>query len=138
FIEMLDGAGRRRFVRVDHDRKPRNARCRRGAHGDAAHGKISPPDQADGTSESQKAILDQDCDGLNRGHAGTSRGAGTGAGAPSFSMGSESEAPGGIIGKTFASCSITNSTSAGPGWAIAALRASSTWSPVSTRRPERR
>ena len=43
-------------------------------------------------------------------HAGTSRGA---AGSPS--IGSDSEAPGGIIGNTFASCSIRNSTSAGPG-----------------------
>src|SRR4029453_9870780 len=89
----------------------RHARRDSGAHGDAPHGQVPPPDEADGAVEGDETVLEQDRHGaLHHGHAVTA----------SDSIGSLSDAPGGIIGNTLASCSMRNSTSAGPPCARAA------------------
>src|SRR6185312_3543934 len=103
----------------------RDARRDRGTHGDAPHGQVPPPDESDGTVESDDAILEQDGDGPHRRHTVTA----------SDSIGSLSDAPGGIMGNTLASCSIRNSTSAGPSCASAARTTPSTCSARATRNP---
>ena len=133
-LQVLHGAIGRGFVGLDHDRQPRDARGDRGAHGNAPHGQVAPAEEPDGAGERNETVLEQDRHGALARHAGTSRGTG-GAFGSSDSIGSLSEAPGGIIGNTFASCSITNSISAGPSWASAAPSAASTCSPRSTRQP---
>ena len=104
-LQMLDRAVGRRFVGLNHDRDSRDAGGHRGAHGDAPDGQVSPPDQSDGTVEGDETVLEQHRHGARVvDHAVTA----------SDSIGSLSDAPGGIIGNTLASCSMRNSTSAGP------------------------
>ena len=112
-LKLLHGPLGRALVGVHHDGQPRDPRGGRGADGQAAHGEIAPPDETDGTVESDQPVLQQDRDRLGLAHAETS-------GVASPSIGSDSDPPGGIIGNTLASCSITNSTRAGPGSATAA------------------
>src|SRR3989454_10971283 len=71
----------------------------------------------DGTVQCQQLAVEQQRERLRHGGAVAAQSPAAAAG--SASIGSESVAPGGIIGNTFASCSITNSTSAGPGSALA-------------------
>src|SRR5207245_1633847 len=83
---------------------------------------IAPTQHAERAVQRHQCVVQQYGDRVGRrgGHAGQAPPAAAG----SASIGSESEPPGGIIGNTLASCSIMNSTSAGPGSAFARPTAS--------------
>src|SRR4029077_5181653 len=127
-VQLLCRPVRRGLVRLHHDRQPRESRRGTRPHRDALDGKVAPPEHSEGAVQGDQLVLQQHRERVAAAHAGTS-----GAGSPS--IGSESDAPGGIIGKTFASCSMTNSTSAGPGTSIAARTASAVPSASATRQP---
>ena len=120
---LVGGGG----VGVQHDGQPRASRRAGRPHRDAPHGKVATPEHAGDAGQRGELLVEQHRERLRLAHAPT------GAGSPS--IGSESDAPGGIIGKTFASCSIMNSTRVGPSVRSAASSTSSVWHASSTRQP---
>src|SRR3989454_5574998 len=119
-------------VGLHHDGQPRGSGNVRRAHRDARDGKVAAPHDADGSVEREHVVVEQHGQrmGRLRHRAGQ-----VAAAAGAVSIGSDSEPPGGIIGNTFASCSITSSTSAGPRTAFASVNTSSSSRARSTRQP---
>src|SRR6266568_464098 len=113
----------RRVVRVDLTRQPPDAGRAMRIDREAADRHVAPSQGAAHAAERQEVAVQQHRHGARSGHTGAA------------SSGSDNEPPGTIIGKTFASCSITSSTSAGPGAAFACRNASVTSPACRTRHP---
>src|SRR5437660_9601444 len=94
---------RRGTVGVDLTRQAPDARLTMGIHGESTDGRVAPPQHAARAAQRQQVAVHEYRDRARAGHTGAA------------SNGSESEPPGTIIGKTLASCSMTSSTSVGPG-----------------------
>src|SRR5437762_9690669 len=94
---------RRGVVGVDLTRQSPDARLTMGIHGESPDGRVAPPQHATGAAQRQQVAVHEYRHRASTGHTGAA------------SNGSESEPPGTIIGKTLASCSMTSSTSVGPG-----------------------
>ena len=126
--ELADQPINRAFIGPHHDRYPGHTGFRSRSDRQTLDGEIAPAYDAHQPVERQELVFQADANtvGGRRGHDEAS-------GAGSDSIGSDRVAPGGIIGKTFASCSITNSTSAGPGSRSARSTASSICRACSTR-----
>src|SRR6266576_1845206 len=93
---------------------------------EVANRHVAPPQDAAHTAQRQQVAGQQD---------GDCAAAGAHVEAGAASSGSESEPPGTIIGNTLASCSLTSSTSVGPGVSFAWRNASLTSLASFTRQP---
>src|SRR5882762_3246203 len=113
----------RRVVRVDLARQPPDTGRAIRLDRKPADRQVATPQRAARAAEGQEVARHQ--------HDHLARTFHTGA----ASSGSDKEPPGTIIGKTLASCSITSSTSAGPGAAFACRSASVTSLACLTRHP---
>src|SRR5439155_12353661 len=107
----------------DDTRKLPRPRMTVGDHREVADRQVMPAQHAARPAEGEQLFLEPHGHRTGLLHTGAA------------SSGSESEPPGTIIGKTFASCSITSSTSAGPGAAFACRNASVTSPACRTRHP---
>ena len=114
------------FICLDHRKEPRASLGDMGSEGHAPYGKVAAAEKPDGRVQGHQLVVQDHGDAVEVAHAEAGS-----AGAVSIT--SESDAPGGIIGYTLASCSITNSMSAGPGSRSAASIAPAICDPVSTR-----
>src|SRR5439155_98458 len=108
--QTLDG----RIVRVDRTGHLPETGLTGRIDGELADGQIAPPEQAARPAQREQVAAHHHRQRTGNGHTGAA------------SSGSDSEPPGTIIGKTLASCSITSSTSAGPGVEFACRNASVT------------
>src|SRR6266550_2785696 len=130
-LELQDKVLRGAVVGIDLARQPPHApppAPRRSWRIDreVANRHVAPPQDAARTAQRQQVAGQQD---------GDCAAAGAHVEAGAASSGSESEPPGTIIGNTLASCSITSSTSAGPGVSFACRSASVTSPACFTRQP---
>src|SRR6266576_5709565 len=129
-LELQDKVLRGAVVGIDLARQPPHAPPFPGGSWridrEVANRHVAPPQDAARTAQRQQVAGQQDGDC-------TAAGAHVEAGAAS--SGSESEPPGTIIGNTLASCSITSSTSVGPGVSFAWRNASVTSLAFFTRQP---
>src|SRR6266480_5965266 len=125
-LELQDKVLRGAVVGVDLARQSPHTRRSLRIDREVANRHVAPPQDAARTAQRQQVAGQQDGDC-------TAAGAHVEAGAAS--SGSESEPPGTIIGNTLASCSITSSTSVGPGVSFAWRNASVTSLAFFTRQP---
>src|SRR5207249_1374338 len=132
-LQLFHHAIRTGVVGLHHHSQPRGSGNVRRAHRDARDGNVAAPHDADGPVEREHVVVQQHGQRMGRLRH---RAAQVAAAAGAVSIGSDSEPPGGIIGNTFASCSITSSTNAGPRSAFASASTSpgssgrARWTPI--------